>query len=110
MIAMNPGAMRDSLPIYARRSVQNESGYAQAQETLVCVLRGRRAWVNDREIWEAHAAQAKSVITWECRYHKDVRPGLWVKWQGQWQEIIAVQLPPGVPLRMILKTAQKQAK
>ena len=107
---MNPGAMRDTLLIFARRGSQATNGYVVADEKPLFVLRARRAWVSDKEVWEAYAAQAKSVLNWETRYRAGIRAGMWVLWQGQWQEIIAVQLPPGIPRRMILKTAQKQAK
>ena len=107
---MNPGSMRDTLLIYARRGSQAASGYVVADEQPLFVLRARRTWVSDKEVWQAYAAQVKSVLNWETRYRAGIRPGMWELWQGQWQEIIAVQLPPGIPRRMILKTAQKQAK
>lgn len=107
---MNPGAMRETLEIYDRRSEKNATGYVSVQDVLICTVRGRLTWTSDKEVWEAYAAQVKSVISYECRYHASVRVGQWVKWRGQWQEIIAVQLPAGFPRRMILKTAQKNAK
>ena len=107
---MNPGAMRDTLLIFDRRGSQAANGYVAAEEKPLFVIRARRTWVSDREIWAAYAAQVKSVLSWEARYREGIRPGMWVLWQGQWHEIIAVQQPPGIPKRMILKTAQKQAK
>lgn len=107
---MNPGAMRETLLIYARRGSQNQTGYVAADENPLFRLKAKPAYVNSREVWEAYAAQVKSVNNWETRYREGVRVGMWVLWQAQWHEIIAVSPPLGNPARMIIKTAQKAAK
>ena len=41
---MNPGSMRDTLLIYARRGGQAQNGYVVADEKPLFSLRARRTW------------------------------------------------------------------
>ena len=107
---MNPGALRENISIFDRRGTLQENGYTSRADTLICACRAARADANTREIWEAYAAKAQSIVNWTIRAREGVRVGHWVAWKGQWHEIIAVQRPASRPPVMILKTILKNAK
>lgn len=106
---MNPGALRETIRIYARGDSLQKSGYCNAEKTLICEIRAQRSDATTREIWEGYAAKVRNIVNFRIRPREGILPGMWVEWKGQWHEIIAVQHGSYLGAAMTLKTICKEA-
>lgn len=107
---MNPGALRSLISVWDCTSAPAGSDYTNPGKTLVCRIRAEKRPVSTRETWEAYAAQARNVVNFCARLRRDIRVGYLVECDGQYYEIIAVQLYEGAPGSMILKSVLREAK
>jgi SPP1 family predicted phage head-tail adaptor len=78
----HPGDLKHLIQIGYTESPVNENGYPVARDVIVC-----KAWaaVTDAENQHYRAADAmnaEAVINFTIRYRSDIKPGMWVLFQG----------------------------
>ena len=109
---MNPGQLRKRISIIVRVNTLNAATGRMntVTETRWANVPARRQDATTREIWEAYAAKARTIVNWEIRPLPGIRAGMFVVCEGAEYEIIATQHAGGIPGSMILKTTLKEAK
>lgn len=106
---MNPGAFRHRIRIWDRGEKKDVQGYLNPEKKLLYTCRARRADASNREVWEGYAAKVRNIVNFQLRPVENVRPGMWVEFEGQWHEIVAVQRGSYLNAPMTLKTVLKEA-
>ena len=78
----HPGDLRHRVEIGYTENTINENGYPEARDVIVC-----RVWASATDAGNQHYRAAdtmntEAVINFTIRYRTDIKPGMWVSFQG----------------------------
>ena len=78
-----PGDLRHLVEIGYTQNTVNENGYPEPTDVVVC-----RVWASATDAGNQHYRSAdtmntEGVINFTIRYRADVKPGMWVWFQGE---------------------------
>ena len=83
----HPGQLRHLVEIGQTVNTVNENGYPEAVDQVIC-----RVWAgaeddSSRYFFSADAENAERGLAFIIRWRGDIRPGMWVRWNGEKQLI-----------------------
>ena len=67
----HPGDLKHLVEIGYTENTVNKNGYPEPTDTVVC------------RVWAADVMNTEAVINFTIRYRTDVKPGMWVRFQGE---------------------------
>ena len=78
-----PGDLRHLVEIGYTQNAVNENGYPEPTDVVVC-----RVWASATDAGNQHYRSAdtmntEGVVNFTIRYRADVKPGMWVLFQGE---------------------------
>ncbi|MBP5461867.1 MAG: phage head closure protein [Lachnospiraceae bacterium] len=79
----HPGDLRHRLQIGYTQNDVNENGYPVANDVIVCTVWGAVTDAGNQHYRSADVMNAEAVINFTIRYRNDIKPGMWVLWQGE---------------------------
>ena len=79
----HPGDLRHLVEIGYTENAVNTNGYPEPTDVIVC-----RAWAavvdaGNQHYRAADVMNTEAVINFTIRYRADIKPGMWVKFQGE---------------------------
>ena len=86
----HPGELRHLVEIGRTVNAVNENGYPVETDQEVCRVWAAAEDASSRYFFAADAENAGRGLCFIIRWRADVQPGMWVKWNGEKQNIIAL--------------------
>ena len=86
----HPGDLRHLVEIgYTENSI-NANGYPEPKDVVVCKVWAACIDAGNQHYRAADVMNTEQVINFTIRYRPDVKPGMWVLWNGQKQIITEI--------------------
>ena len=83
----HPGALRHLVEIGQTVNEINENGYPAPTDRVICRVWAAAEDDSSRYIFSADAENAERGLAFTIRWRDDIRPGMWVMWNGEKQII-----------------------
>ena len=79
----HPGDLRHLVEIGYTRNDINENGYPDATDVVVCRVWAAAVDAGNQHYRSADVMNTEAVINFTIRYRSDIKPGMWVRFQGE---------------------------
>ena len=79
----HPGELRHKIEIGYTENTINENGYPEATDTVVCRVWAAVTDAGNQHYRAADVMNTEAVINFTIRYREDIKPGMWVRFQGE---------------------------
>lgn len=79
----HPGDLRHRIQIGYTISNINENGYPEEKDVIVCKVWASAIDAGNQHYRAADVMNTEAVINFTIRYRRDVKPGMWVKFQDR---------------------------
>lgn len=79
----HPGDLRHLVEIGYTENEVNENGYPDPKDTIVCRVWAAAVDAGNQHYRSADVMNTEAVINFTIRYRTDVKPGMWVLFQGE---------------------------
>ena len=79
----HPGDLRHLVEIGYTENVVNENGYPEANDVVICRVWAAAVDAGNQHYRAADVMNTEAVINFTIRYRSDVKPGMWVRFQGE---------------------------
>ena len=79
----HPGDLRHLVEIGYTVSEINENGYPLATDVVVCRVWAGAIDAGNQHYRSADTMNTEAVINFTIRYRSDIKPGMWVRFQGE---------------------------
>ena len=86
----HPGELRQLVEIGKTVNIVNENGFPVETEQVVCQVWAKAEDGDSRYFTSGDAENTERGIWFTIRWRNDVRPGMWVLWNGQKQIITEI--------------------
>lgn len=86
----HPGDLQHIIEIGYTVNPVNENGYPTPTDTVVCRVWSAVTDTGNQQYRSADAANTEAVRTFVIRYRGDIKPGMWVRFQGEKWNISAL--------------------
>ena len=83
----HPGELRHMVEIGQTVNTVNENGYPEAVDQVVCRVWAAAEDDSSRYFFSGDAENAERGLAFMIRWRTGIRPGMWVKWNGEKQLI-----------------------
>ena len=78
----HPGALRHRIEIGYTENEINPNGYPQPVDKVVCRVWAAVVDAGNQHYRAADVMNTEAVINFTIRYRSDIKPGMWVRFQG----------------------------
>ena len=79
----HPGDLRHMVEIGYTVNEINENGYPVAKDVVLCKVWAQATDAGNQHYRSADTMNTEAVINFTIRYRSDVKPGMWVMFQGE---------------------------
>ena len=79
----HPGDLRHLIEIGYTENKVNENGYPEPTDVVICRVWSAVTDAGTQHFRAADVMNTEAVINFTIRYRTDVKPGMWVRWQGE---------------------------
>lgn len=79
----HPGDLRHRIQIGYTENTVNENGYPEEKDVILCKVWASAIDAGNQHYRAADVMNTEAVINFTIRYRKDVKPGMWVKFNGK---------------------------
>ena len=79
----HPGDLRHLVEIGYTENEVNEEGYPEPTDVVICKVWAAAVDAGNQHYRAADAMNTEAVINFTIRYRTDVKPGMWVRFQGE---------------------------
>ena len=79
----HPGDLKHLVEIGYTENAVNENGYPEPTDTVVCRVWAAAVDAGNQHFRSADVMNTEAVINFTIRYRTDVKPGMWVRFQGE---------------------------
>lgn len=79
----HPGDLNHRVQIGYTENAVNENGYPEEHDVVLCEVWASAIDAGNQHFRSADVMNTEAVINFTIRYRADVRPGMWVKFQGE---------------------------
>ena len=79
----HPGDLRHLVEIGYTENEVNEEGYPEPTDVVICKVWAAAVDAGNQHYRAADAMNTEAVINFTIRYRSDVKPGMWVRFQGE---------------------------
>ena len=79
----HPGDLRHKIEIGYTENAINENGYPTPTDVVVCRVWAAVTDAGNQHYRAADVMNTEAVINFTIRYRKDIKPGMWVRFQGE---------------------------
>ena len=79
----HPGDLKHLVEIGYTENTVNENGYSEPTDTVVCRVWAAAVDAGNQHFRSADVMNTEAVINFTIRYRTDVKPGMWVRFQGE---------------------------
>lgn len=79
----HPGDLRHRVDIGYTKSEINENGYPNSRDVVLCNVWASATDAGNQHYRAADTMNTEAVINFTIRYRNDVKPGMWVKFEGE---------------------------
>ena len=79
----HPGDLRHLVEIGYTENVINANGYPEANDVVICRVWSAVTDAGNQHFRSADVMNTEAVINFTIRYRSDIKPGMWVRWQGE---------------------------
>lgn len=79
----HPGDLRHMVEIGYTVNEINENGYPAAKDVVLCKVWAQATDAGNQHYRSADTMNTEAVINFTIRYRSDVKPGMWVLFQGE---------------------------
>ena len=79
----HPGDLRHLVEIGYTANRINENGYPTPTDVVLCKVWASATDAGNQHFRSADVMNTEAVINFTIRYRKDVKPGMWVRFQGE---------------------------
>lgn len=77
-----PGDLRHMIEIGYTENQINENGYPEPTDVVVCRVWAAVTDAGNQNCRSADVMNTEAVINFTIRYREDIKPGMWVRFQG----------------------------
>ena len=78
----HPGDLRHMIEIGYTENQINENGYPEPTDVVVCRVWAAVTDAGNQHYRSADVMNTEAVINFTIRYREDIKPGMWVRFQG----------------------------
>ncbi|MEE3469022.1 MAG: phage head closure protein, partial [Eubacterium sp.] len=78
----HPGELRHKIEIGYTENTINENGYPAPTDVVVCRVWAAVTDAGNQHYRAADVMNTEAVINFTIRYREDIKPGMWVRFQG----------------------------
>lgn len=78
----HPGDLRHLIEIGYTENVITENGYPDPKDVVVCKVWAAVTDAGNQHYRSADVMNTEAVINFTIRYQEDIKPGMWVRFQG----------------------------
>ena len=79
----HPGDLKHRVDIGYTESAANENGYPEEHDVIVCRVWASATDAGNQHYRSAYVMNTEAVINFTIRYRPDIKPGMWVLFQGK---------------------------
>lgn len=79
----HPGDLRHRIQIGYTKNTINENGYPESEDVILCKVWASAIDAGNQHYRAADVMNTEAVINFTIRYRKDVKPGMWIRFQGK---------------------------
>ncbi len=79
----HPGELKQRIVIGYTQNEINENGYPAPEDVVLCRVWAAAEDAGNQHYRSADLMNAEAVINFIIRFRKDVKPGMWVKFNGE---------------------------
>lgn len=79
----HPGDLRHLVVIGYTENVANENGYPEPCDITICTVWAAAIDAGNQHYRSADVMNTEAVINFTIRYRSDIKPGMWVLFQGE---------------------------
>ena len=79
----HPGDLRHLVEIGYTENAINENGYPEATDIVICRVWADAVDAGNQHYRSADVMNTEAVINFTIRYRPDIKPGMWVRFQGE---------------------------
>ena len=79
----HPGELRHKIEIGYTENAMNENGYPAPTDVVVCRVWAAVTDAGNQHYRAADVMNTEAVINFTIRYREDIKPGMWVRFQGE---------------------------
>lgn len=79
----HPGELRHRIEIGYTENTVNANGYPESKDVVVCRVWASVVDAGNQHYRAADAVNTEAVLNFTIRWRKDIKPGMWVKFQDE---------------------------
>ena len=79
----HPGILRHRVEIGYTVNTINENGYPEPKDVVVCCVWASAVDAGNQSYRAADAMNTEAVVNFTIRYRRDIKPGMWVLFNGE---------------------------
>ena len=79
----HPGDLRHKIEIGYTENTVNENGYPEPRDVVVCRVWAAVTDAGNQHYRSADVMNTEAVINFTIRFREDIKPGMWVRFQGE---------------------------
>ena len=79
----HPGDLRHIVEIGYTENTINENGYPEATDVVICRVWAAAVDAGNQHYRSADVMNTEAVINFTIRFRSDIKPGMWVRFQGE---------------------------
>ena len=83
----HPGQLRHLVEIGQTVNGKNENGYPAPEDSIICRVWAAVEYDSSRFYFTGDADNAERGLAFIIRWRADIRPGMWIIWNGETQTI-----------------------
>lgn len=83
----HPGDLRHRVQIGYTENIVNENGYPEPKDVILCRVWASAIDAGNQHYRSADVMNTEAVVNFTIRYRPDVKPGMWVLFNGEKWEI-----------------------
>ncbi len=79
----HPGDLKHRIQIGYTENTINENGYPEARDIILCTVWASAIDAGNQHYRSADTMNTEQVVNFTIRFRKDVKPGMWVLFEGE---------------------------